>query len=72
MMRFAAEAARHMAKAEIIELHHDRQARRAERHRGAHRRADGEAGGDVADPLGAPARASSPTRRSSSATSARR
>ncbi len=24
MMRFAAEAARHMAKAEIIELHHDR------------------------------------------------
>ena len=29
MMRFAAEASRHMAKAEIIELHHDRQARRA-------------------------------------------
>ena len=29
MMRFAAEAARHMAKAEIIELHHDAQARRA-------------------------------------------
>ena len=24
MMRFAAEASRHMAKAEIIELHHDR------------------------------------------------
>jgi 4-hydroxy-tetrahydrodipicolinate reductase len=24
MMRFAAEAARHMAKAEIVELHHDR------------------------------------------------
>jgi 4-hydroxy-tetrahydrodipicolinate reductase len=24
MMRFAAEAARHMARAEIIELHHDR------------------------------------------------
>ena len=24
MMRFAAEAAQHMAKAEIIELHHDR------------------------------------------------
>ena len=38
MMRFAAEAARHMATAEIIELHHDAQARRAERHRGAHRR----------------------------------
>ena len=32
MMRFAAEAAEHMAKAEIIELHHDAQARRAERH----------------------------------------
>ena len=24
MMQFAAQAARHMAKAEIIELHHDR------------------------------------------------
>ena len=36
MMRFAAEAAQHMAKAEIIELHHDAQARRA---RAAPRRA---------------------------------
>ncbi len=41
MMRFAAEAAKHMAKAEIIELHHDAQARRAQRHRRAHGRADG-------------------------------
>ena len=41
MMRFAAEAARHMAKAEIVELHHDAQARCPERHGGAHRRADG-------------------------------
>ena len=32
MMRFAAQAARHMAKAEIIELHHDAQARRPLRH----------------------------------------
>ncbi len=38
MMRFAAEAAQHMQKAEIIELHHDAQARRAQRHRGTHRR----------------------------------
>ena len=45
MMRFAAEAARHMAQAEIVELHHDAQARRAERHRGAHRVAHGEASG---------------------------
>ena len=74
MMRFAAEAARHMAEGRDHRAAPRPQARRAERHRRAHRRADGAAaGGDgAADPLGAPARASSPTRRSSSATSARR
>ena len=45
MMRFAAEAARHMATAEIIELHHDRKvdapsgtaARTADAHAGGRR-----------------------------------
>ncbi len=33
MMRFAAQAARVFPRAEIVELHHDAQARRAQRHR---------------------------------------
>ena len=51
-----------MAAAEIIELHHDAQARRAERDRRPHRRADGrgERPRGAADPLGPPARARRP------------
>ena len=45
MMRFAAEASRHMAKAEIIELHHDGKLDAPQRHGRAHGRAD--ASGDV-------------------------
>ena len=37
MMRFAAQAARVFPRAEIVELHHDAEARRAERHREADR-----------------------------------
>ena len=40
MMRFAAEAARHMPECEIVELHHDAQARRPLGDRQAHRGAD--------------------------------
>ena len=69
MMRFAAEASKHMAKAEIIELHHDR---KLDAPSGTAARTAELMEGDGADPLGAPARASWPTRRSSSATSARR
>ena len=69
MMKFAAEASRVMERAEIIELHHPGEARRAVGHRRPHR---GDDGGRRADPLGPAARASSPTRRSSSATSRRR
>ena len=79
MMRFAAEAARHMARAEIIELHHDGKldapsgtaARTAELMRQA-------AGGERPPPLPrcrstrSACRGWSPIRRSSSATSARR
>ena len=45
MMRFAAEAARHMERAEIVELHHDRKLDAPSGTAGAHRRADGGAGG---------------------------
>ena len=59
MMQFAAQAARHMAKAEIIELHHDRKldrpsgtaARTAELMRGAGRR-----GADPLRPAARPGR----------------
>ena len=54
MMRFAAEASKHMARAEIIELPPRRQARRAVGDGGADGRADG---GGRADPLGPAARA---------------
>ena len=41
MQRFAAQAARHLPAAEIIELHHDGQGRRAVGHGDRHRAADG-------------------------------
>ena len=41
MMRFAAEASRHMASAEIIELHHDRKLDAPSGTASAHGRADG-------------------------------
>ena len=71
MMRFAAEAARHMARAEIIELHHDRKLDAPSGTAARTARADG------ARRAGARSRRStrcacpgwSPTRRSSSATS---
>ena len=60
MMRFAEEAARHLERAEIVELHHatklDAPSGHGEGDRGA-------AGRRRADPLGAAARASSRTRR---------
>ena len=59
MMRFAAEASRHMAARRDHRVPPPGQARRAVGHRRPHRRADGRR---RADPLGAPARASSPTR----------
>ena len=40
-----------MPNAEIIELHHDRQARRAERHGRAHRGADGRGERDATPPI---------------------
>ncbi len=43
-MQFAAQAAKHMRAAEIIELHHDRQGGQAERDREAHRAADARGG----------------------------
>ena len=75
MMQFAAEAARHMARAEIIELHHDR---KLDKPSGTAARTAAlmrEAAGDDATrsrSTRSGCRASSPTRRSSSATSARR
>ena len=69
MMKFAAEASRRHGARRDHRAAPSGQARRAVRHRRAHRRDDG---GRRADPLGPPARASSPTRRSSSATSRRR
>ncbi|HEV2814922.1 MAG TPA: dihydrodipicolinate reductase C-terminal domain-containing protein [Solirubrobacteraceae bacterium] len=44
MMRFAAEAAKHMAKAEIVELHHDR---KLDKPSGTAARTAGMMGGDV-------------------------
>jgi 4-hydroxy-tetrahydrodipicolinate reductase len=68
MMRFAAEASRHMAKAEIVELHHDR---KLDAPSGTAARTAQLMEGDV--PIHSVAcRGWSPTRRSSSATSARR
>ena len=57
MMRFAAEAARHMAKAEIIELHHDAKidAPTGTAKRTAELMAAGDRGARAADPLGAAA-----------------
>jgi 4-hydroxy-tetrahydrodipicolinate reductase len=52
MMRFAAEASRHMAKAEIVELHHDR---KVDAPSGTAARTAELMGGDGADPLRAPA-----------------
>ena len=64
MMRFAAEAARHLERAEIVELHHAGEARRAVRHGEADRRAHRRS---RADPLGAACPGCSPTRRCCSA-----
>ncbi len=52
LMRFAAEASRHMAKAEIIELHHDR---KLDAPSGTALRTAVADGGRSRDPLGAPA-----------------
>ncbi len=62
MMRFAAEAARHMAKAEIVELHHDRKldAPSGTAALTAKLMAAASGGPAAADPLGAPARAGGP------------
>ena len=70
----AAEAAPHMPECEIIELHHDRKldAPSGTAKRTAELIARGRRQRPRADPLGAAARASSPTRRSSSAAWARR
>ncbi len=73
MMKFAAEAARHMAKAEIIELHHDRKLDKPSgtAARTAELMAQASGGRHLrCTPCGCPGW--SPTRRSSSATSARR
>ena len=74
MMRFAAEAARHMAAAEIIELHHDRKLDAPSGTAARTADADGRGAGGRTPPgsTRSACRASSPTRRSSSATSVRR
>ncbi len=59
MMRFAAEASRHMAAAEIIEYHHPA---KLDAPSGTAQADGGADGGRRADPLGPAARASSPTR----------
>ena len=57
MMRFAAEAVRHMAKAEIVELHHDAKLDAPSGTAALTAQLMAQAGGG--DPLGAPARAGS-------------
>ena len=63
MMRFAAEAAKHLPRAEIVELHHETKVDAPVRNGEGDRRSHGRR---RSDPLRAPARASSPTRRCSS------
>ena len=67
--RFASEASKHMAKAEIIELHHDGKLRCAQWHGGTHRPADGAGSGGEPPPIHSVryCPVSSPIRRSSSA-----
>ena len=74
MMRFAAEAARHMQKAEIIELHHDAKldAPSGTAALTAELMAEAERRRAAADPLRAPARPRRPPGGASSATSGRR
>ena len=69
MMQFAAEASKHMAKAEIIELHHDQ---KLDAPSGTAARTAELMAGRRARSIRCACPASSPTRRSSSATSARR
>ncbi len=65
LMEVSQTIATHMPECEIVELHHDKQARRPLGHREADRGADrrGRRQRPPADPLGAPARAWSPTRK---------
>ena len=64
MMRFAAEAATHLPRAEIVELHNEA---KLDAPSGTAKATAEAMGGDVADPLRPPARASSRTRRCCSA-----
>ncbi len=75
MMQFATQAARHMAQGRDHRAPSRPQGRRAERHRGADRGPDGarpRAQGSLSRSIRSVCPGSSPTRRSSSATSARR